>query len=198
MVGFFLFWRHGCSAARNSPACKGKSLRCLRKCRFAYIDTSPALSARRHLTAALRPSRWHLGCHSHQTWCAPGHLGAAPCSAHPIQNLLPGTTVAIVGVVWAHGTPQGGGGTECEAVRCGRAGCEGVGRLRCDLAAPTRNRAVRRVIVVEPPGSKPLPTPPNVLPIWPKPDQRRRNPAATNRPHSDLSVTATSRVRSRL
>jgi hypothetical protein len=50
--GFFLFWRHGCSAARNSPACKGKSLRCLRKCRFAYIDTSPALSARRHLTAA--------------------------------------------------------------------------------------------------------------------------------------------------
>jgi len=163
MVGFFLFWRHGCSAARNSPACKGKSLRCLRKCRFAYIDTSPALSARRHLTAALRPSRWHLGCHSHQTWCAPGHLGAAPCSAHPIQNLLPGTTVAIVGVVWAHGTPQGGGGTECEAVRCGRAGCEGVGRLRCDLAAPTRE-AVRSVIIVEPPSSKPLPTPPNVLP----------------------------------
>src|SRR5262249_1982583 len=45
--------RHGCSAARNSPACKGKSLRCLRKCRFAYIDNSPALSARHHLTAAL-------------------------------------------------------------------------------------------------------------------------------------------------
>src|SRR5262249_4461355 len=40
----------------------------------------------------------------------------------------------------AHGTPQGGGGTECEAVRCGRAGCQGVGRLRCDLAAPTRNK----------------------------------------------------------
>ena len=95
---FFLFWRHGCSAARNLPACKGKSLRCLRKCRFAYIDTSPALPARRHLTAALRPSRWHLGCQSHQTWCAPEHLGAAPCSAHPIQNFLPGTTVAIVGV----------------------------------------------------------------------------------------------------
>ena len=84
----------------------------------------------------------------------------------------------------AHGTPQGGAGTGCEAVCCGRAGCEGEGRLRCDLAAPT----VRCVIVVEPPGSKPLPTPPNVLPIWPKPDQRRRNAAASNRPHSDLSV----------
>src|SRR5215471_13566014 len=30
--------------------------------------------------------------------------------------------------------------------------------------------AVRPVIIVEPPSSKPLPTPPNVLPIWPKPD----------------------------
>src|SRR6516165_1055393 len=137
---FFLFWRHGCSAARNSPACKGKSLRCLRKCRFAYIDTSPALSARRHLTAALRPSRLHLGCQSHQISCASGLLGAVACSARPIQNFLPGTTVAIVGVVWAHGTPQGDGGTECEAARCGRAGCKGAGRLRCDLAAPTRNR----------------------------------------------------------
>jgi hypothetical protein len=65
---------------------------------------------------------------------------AAPCSAHPVQNFLPGATVAIVGAVWSHGTPQGGAGTGCEAVRCGRAGCEGVGRLRCDLAAPTRNR----------------------------------------------------------
>ena len=44
-----LFLRHGCSVARNSSACKGKSLRCLRKSRFPYIDTSPALSARRHL-----------------------------------------------------------------------------------------------------------------------------------------------------
>jgi len=52
VISFFLFWRPGCSAARNSPACKDKNLRCLRKCRFAYIDTSPALSARRHLTAA--------------------------------------------------------------------------------------------------------------------------------------------------
>jgi hypothetical protein len=47
--------RASCDEA-NSPACKGKSLRCLRKCRFSYIDTSPALSARRHLTAALRYS----------------------------------------------------------------------------------------------------------------------------------------------
>ena len=155
MQSFFLFWRHGCSAARNSPACKGKSLRCLRRCRFAYIDTSPALSARRYLTAAFRysarpphrPSRLHLGCQTHQTWCAPRHLGAAlcqlvACSVPPIQNFLPGTTVAIVGVVWAQGTSLGGHGTigtKHEAVRCGRAGCEGVGRLRCDLAAPTRN-----------------------------------------------------------
>jgi hypothetical protein len=29
-------------------------------------------------------------------------------SRRPIQNFLPGTTVAIVGVIWAHGTPQGG------------------------------------------------------------------------------------------
>jgi hypothetical protein len=56
-----------------SPTCKGKSLRCLRKCRFPYIDTSPALSVRRHLTAAL-----HLGCQTHQTWCAPRHFGAVP------------------------------------------------------------------------------------------------------------------------
>src|SRR6516225_7160116 len=76
---FFLFWPHGCSADRNSPACKGKSLRCLRKCRLSYIDTSPALSARRHLTAALRysarppqrPSRSHLGYQIHQTYCFP-------------------------------------------------------------------------------------------------------------------------------
>jgi len=110
---FFLF---GSSAARNSPACKGKRRRCLRKCRFSYIDTSPALPARRHLTAALcysacpphRPSCLHLGCQTHQTWCAPGHLGAAPCSAHPIQNFLPGTTVAIVGAIWRMARPRAG------------------------------------------------------------------------------------------
>src|SRR5262249_23922019 len=84
MVGVVMYF---CSGARNLPACKGKSLRCLRKCRFSYIGTSPAPSARRHLTAALRysacpphrPSCLHLGCQTHQTWCAPRHLGAAPC-----------------------------------------------------------------------------------------------------------------------
>src|SRR5215470_3328759 len=114
VISFFLFWRHGCSAARNSSACKGKSLRCLRKCRFSYIDTSPALPARRHLTAALSysacpphpPSCLHLGSQTHQTWCAPGHLGAAPCSAHPIQNFLPGTKVAIVRVIWRMARPR--------------------------------------------------------------------------------------------
>ena len=92
---FFLFWHHGCSAARNSPACKGKSLRCLRKCRFLYTDTSPALSARRHLRAALRysacpphrPSCLDLGCQTHQTWRAPRHLGAASSpNWSPVQN----------------------------------------------------------------------------------------------------------------
>src|SRR6516165_3191155 len=99
VISFFLFWHHGCSAARNSPACKGKSLRCLRKCRFSYIDTSPALSARRHLTAALRYSarlpqrlsRLHLGCQTHQTYCFPGHLLSRPqpwvaCCAHQVQS----------------------------------------------------------------------------------------------------------------
>src|SRR5262244_2432278 len=75
VISFFLFW----------PACKGKSLRCLRKCRFSYIDTSPALSARRNLTAALRysayppqrPSRSHLGCQTHQTYYF-AHLQSRP------------------------------------------------------------------------------------------------------------------------
>ena len=92
---FFLFWRHGCSAERNSAACKGKSLRCLRKLRFLYIDTSPALSARRHLTAALcysaRPSRLHLGCQTRQTYCfqtssGPPPLPSVPWCAHQVQN----------------------------------------------------------------------------------------------------------------
>ena len=96
---FFLFWRHGGPAARNSPACKGKSLRCLRKCRLSYIDTSPALSARRHLTAALRysarppqrPSRSHLGYQIHQTYYF-AHLQSRPhrtwvaCCAHQVQS----------------------------------------------------------------------------------------------------------------
>jgi hypothetical protein len=96
---FFLFWRHGCSADRNSPACKGKSLRCLRKSRFSYIDTSPALSARRHLTAALRysarpphrPSRLHLGCQTHQTYwfrtsSEPPRLPLVAWCTHQVQN----------------------------------------------------------------------------------------------------------------
>src|SRR6516165_8143541 len=92
---FFLFWHHGCSAARNLPACKSKSLRCLRKCRFSYIDTSPALSARRHLRAALRysacpphrPSCLDLDCQTHRTWRAPRHHGAASSpNWSPVQN----------------------------------------------------------------------------------------------------------------
>src|SRR6516162_3156861 len=92
MVGVVMYF---CSAARNSPACKGKSLQCLRKCRFSYIDTSRALSARRHLTAAFgysartpqRPSRLHLGCQTHQTWCAlPDIFRAAPRRRSPVAR----------------------------------------------------------------------------------------------------------------
>jgi hypothetical protein len=99
---FFLFWLHGCSAARNSPACKGKSLRCLRKCRFSYIDTSPALSARRHLTAALRysarppqgPSRSHLGCQTHQTYA---HLQNRPHRGSPVARIRFKTLIYLKG-----------------------------------------------------------------------------------------------------
>jgi hypothetical protein len=72
--------------AQPSPTCKGKNLRCLRKCRLPYIDTSPALS--RQLTAALwGPSRLHLGCQTHQTWCAPRHFGAVPSpNGSPVQR----------------------------------------------------------------------------------------------------------------
>src|SRR5262249_18031368 len=60
------------------------------------------------------PAFLHLGSQTHQTWCAPGHLGAAPCSAHPIQNFLPGTKVAIVRVIWRMARPRAAPGTECE------------------------------------------------------------------------------------
>src|SRR5262249_15485922 len=67
----------------------------------------------------------------------------------------------------------------------------------CMMHTASRNNGDR--LMVFRPASKPLPTPPNVLPIWPKPDQRRRNATASNRPHSDLSVLPPpSRVRSRL
>jgi hypothetical protein len=188
-----LFWRHGCSAARNSPACKGKSLRCLRKCRFAYIDTSPkfvgsfrkplallghpqkkvlikgvSLSRERaHLfgacapiggnaisvdeqhnsirnnTAALRSSRLHLGCQTHQTCSLPRIISEPPPdgstaevlligSAQPNSKRLPGTTVAP----YPQGTSYDGTWNRLEpnARRCvRRAGCEGEGRLHCEF-----------------------------------------------------------------
>src|SRR5262245_27303966 len=95
--GELTYQRFSCSGVmaarqpRNSPACKGKSLRCLRKCRSSYIDTSPALSVRRDLTAALRysarlpqrPSRSHLGCQTHQTYYF-AHLQSCPhCRRSP-------------------------------------------------------------------------------------------------------------------
>jgi hypothetical protein len=97
-----VFFCSGVMAARqprDSPACKGKSLRCLRKRRFPYIDTSPALSARRDVTAALRysarppqrPSRLHLGCQTHQTYCfrtssEPPRLPLVAWCTHQVQS----------------------------------------------------------------------------------------------------------------
>src|SRR5262249_52918071 len=80
-------------ASANSPACKGKSLRCLRKCRSSYIDTSPALVALRPLTAALlyparppqRLSRSHLGCQTHQTYFF-AHLQSRPRRGSPVAR----------------------------------------------------------------------------------------------------------------
>src|SRR5262249_24523535 len=99
-------------ASANSPACKGKSLRCLRKCRSSYIDTSPALSALRHLTAALRysarppqrPSRSHLGYQIHQTYCLPTSSEPPPprsvaCCAHEVQKFDLDQKVLVPGPV---------------------------------------------------------------------------------------------------
>src|SRR5215813_3408787 len=157
MVGVVMYF---CPAARNLPACKGKSLRCLRKCRFSYIGTSPAPSARRHLTAALRysacpphrPSCLHLGCQTHQTWCAPRHLGAAPCqlvacSARPIQNFRMDYGCNRRRMARRRAAP----GTACEAVRCSRAGCEAEGRLCCEFEVKRQKTSTSSVSVREPP-----------------------------------------------
>src|SRR5262249_47336061 len=137
---FFLFWRHGCSAAakfaclqRQTPAMfaqmplfvyrhfTGAACTTSSDGRFALFS-APSTPA---FLLALGPSNLSDMVRSRTS------RSAVACSAHPIQNFLPGTTVAIVGAIWAHGTPQGGAGTEREAVRCGRAGCEHEGRLRC-------------------------------------------------------------------
>src|SRR5262249_21563801 len=41
-------------------------------------------------------------------------LQLVACSARPIQNFLPGTTVAIVGVIWRMARSRAAPGTECE------------------------------------------------------------------------------------
>ena len=93
---------HATSA--NSPACKGKSLRCLRKCRF--IDTSPALSARRDLTARFAlfsfsaPSTAafssHLGCQTHQTYYFT-HLQSRPRRGSPVAHTRFKTLIYLKG-----------------------------------------------------------------------------------------------------
>ena len=106
---FFLFWS---AAARNSPACKGKSLRCLRKCRFAYIDISPALSARRHLTAALRPSRLHLSLtamlSNSSDMVRSRTSRSRPLFSAPNSKLFTGNYGCNRKSHLAHGTPQDG------------------------------------------------------------------------------------------
>src|SRR5215471_4913202 len=108
--GELTYQRFSCSGVmaarqpRNSPACKGKSLRCLRKRRFSYIDTSPALSARRDVTAALRysarlpqrPSRLHLGCQTHQTYYF-AHLQSRPRRGSPVARTRFKTLIYLKG-----------------------------------------------------------------------------------------------------
>jgi len=125
MVGVVMYF---CSAARNSPACKGKSLQCLRKCRFSYIDTSPALSARRHLTAALRPSCLHLAVKLIRHGALPDISERRRLFSAPNSELFTGNYGCNRRRM---ARPRQAPGTACEAVRCSRAGCEDEGRLRC-------------------------------------------------------------------
>ncbi len=69
------------------------------------------------------------------------------CSARPIQNFLPGTTVAIVESFGRMARPRAAPGTECEAVRCGRAGCvavEGEGSCVADRSEETEDFNFKR------------------------------------------------------
>src|SRR5262249_41455389 len=84
--------------------CKGKTLRCLRKCRF--IDTSPALSARRDLPARFAlfsfsaPSTAafssHLGCQTHQTYYFT-HLQSRPRRGSPVAHTRFKTLIYLKG-----------------------------------------------------------------------------------------------------
>src|SRR6516164_9973630 len=119
---FFLFWRHGCSAAakfaclqRQKPAMfaqmplfvyrhfTGAACTASSDGRFALFSapSTPAFLLASGLSNSSDMVR------SPTSWSRP-QFQLVPCSARPIQNLLPGTTVAIVGVIWAHGRPQGG------------------------------------------------------------------------------------------
>jgi hypothetical protein len=172
-----LFWRHGCSAARNSPACKGKSLRCLRKCRFAYIDTSPAVSARRHLTAALRPSRF---CQTHQTCALPDVSEPSPDgstaevlligSAHPIQNVCRELQLRRI----RKARPTAAHGTDWNRTKGGAFIAQVEGRLHCKFEVKRQKTSASSSR--EPPSRRAsrLPTPPNAPPIRPKPAPTER------------------------
>jgi hypothetical protein len=63
----------------------------LRKCRFSYIDTSPALSARRHLTAALRysarPPHTHTHTHTHNSGLL-GRIQAVKLIRHTTSRIF--------------------------------------------------------------------------------------------------------------
>jgi hypothetical protein len=75
-------------------------------------------------------------------------LHTAFCSARPIQNFFPGTTVAIVGVIWAHGTPQDGAWNRirglCVAVVQVVLRSKLKGRLRCDRSEETEDFNFKR------------------------------------------------------
>ena len=160
VISFFLFWRPGCSAARNSPACKDKNLRCLRKCRFAYIDTSPALSARRHLTAACFIQRaLHTGLLACIWAVKLIRHGALPDISKPRRvNWSPAQRAQFKTFRMDYSCnrrrmarPRQAPGTACEAVRCSRAGCEAEGRLCCEFEVKRQKTSTSSVSVREPP-----------------------------------------------
>src|SRR5262249_39767786 len=70
---------------------------------FSYIDTSPALSARCHLTAAYsvrppqRPSCLHLGCQTHQTYCLPTSSEPPPPRQSPVARTRFKTLIYLKG-----------------------------------------------------------------------------------------------------
>ena len=83
----------------------------------------------------------------------------------------------------AHGT----NGNRTQGCAFGRAGCEGDGRLHCDSKWRDRRLQLQAAVSLQAVEQAVADTAERAA-VWPKPDQRRRNATASNRPHSDLSV----------